>query len=427
MVLGFFLFRALQGWDVPRARGFAELALLLPNMVPPLFLVLALLSWVTPWSAFPYGLGAVVVAHVLMNSGLVAVSFDRMAHGKLRGLSESAWIMGSGRGAFWRDVAWPYLRADVACVFLFVFSLCFTSFSIPLALGGRSNATLEIAIFDAIRMEGRWDKAVVMAVCQSLMLFGLAFTLPHAFWPARPGRRAIGFLRLSGSRLLVFLPAAILILGWLFGGVAGLSSELLGPSFAELFDAMLTTVSIALGVALLHLVMLLIAAYVQPHFGLSRFLNGYLSPSPAITGFALLLLPGESETFALIKLIVALTLISFPLLYRWQGHMAVASLSKQTAVARTLGATWGAILTEIVWPQAAPQFLRVCGLAAFWACGDFALSGILAGPVNTLPLMMQDLMDNYQVEAAQALMFPLLILGLALYGVFTGVARYVAR
>ena len=46
---------------------------------------------------------------------------------------------------------------------------------------------------------------------------------------------------------------------------------------------------------------------------------------------------------------------------------------------------------------------------------------------RTVPLLMEDLIGNYQIEAAQLLMFPLLFLGLALYGLFLGAARYVTR
>lgn len=427
MIAGFFLFQSAQGWTSKFSRSISEMALLLPCMVPPLFLVLAILSWVTPWMAFPYGMTAVVLAHVLMNSGLVAVSLDRLVHNKLSLMAETSWILGATRSQFWRRVAWPYLKGDIACIFLFVFGLCFTSFSIPLLLGGRQAATLEVAIMDLIRMEGHWDHALMLAVVQSVVLFALAMLLPRAFWPSRPARNAVKFLSVPSSRILVFVPALILFLGWLAGvltsGTVVFDSAIRG----ELTEAFVTTTALALLVGLLHLLLLLVTAFVLPHRGLERFLNGYLAPSPVITGFAILLLPGESDGVKMMKIATAMTLISFPLLYRWMAHSTLASLQKQVTVARTLGAGWLSILLEIVWPQAAPQLMRVCGLAALWASGDFAISGILAGDLKTVPLVMEGLMGNYRIEAAQLLMFPLLFLGLALYGVFTGAARYVSR
>ena len=425
MIFGFCLFGAAQGWTSSRARGFAELALLLPNMVPPLFLVLSLLSWVTPWAAFPYGLGAVVVAHVLLNSGLVAVSIDRLVQSQLSGLAETAWTMGASRATFWRQVAWPVLKSDLACIFLFIFSLCLTSFSIPLVLGGARLATLEVAIFDFIRMEGRWDKAVILAALQSLLLLLLVWSLPHPFWPTQSARRGLPYLAFKNWRLAVYLPALILSLGWISG--CGSIRRVLPAFDGSLSDALLTSLALGLTVGVLQLCLVLIVSYVLPHPPLNRFLNGYLAPSPAITGFAMLLLPGEGELFDFFKLAFALTLISFPLLYRWILHSALSGLQRQITVARTLGADWSNILFEVVWPQIAPQALRASGLAALWATGDFAISGIVAGQLQTVPLMMQDYLANYRIEAAQLLMFPLLIVGAVLYGLFVGASRYVTR
>ncbi len=425
LVCGFFLFLAAQGWTTVRARALSELALLLPNMVPPLFLVLSLLSWVTPWAAFPYGLGAVIFAHVLLNAGLVAVSLDRLLHSRAGLMAETAWVMGASRTRFWLQVAWPLLRLDVACIFLFVFSLCFTSFSIPLVLGGEHKTTLEVAIYDILRMEGRWDKAVILAALQSVMLFVMALVLPHAFFPAKPVRRALPFLALKGWRLIVFVPAAVILGGWL-AGLTGTAKAALEPDLPWV-DAFLTTLALGLAAGLLHLILFLVTAYVLPHARLTRFLNGYLAPSSVITAFALLLLPGEGITIAFAKLVVALTLISFPLLYRWIVHSALAALGEQVSVARSLGADWRMILFEIVWPQVAGQVLRACGLAALWAAGDFAVSGVIAGDLNTVPLLMESLLGNYRIETAQLLMFPLLFAGLGLYGLFVGAARHVVR
>jgi hypothetical protein len=71
--------------------------------------------------------------------------------------------------------------------------------------------------------------------------------------------------------------------------------------------------------------------------------------------------------------------------------------------------------------------MRASGLAALWGAGDFAVSGIVAADLHTLPLLMESLMGHYRIEGAELLMFPLLLVGLALYALFTGAARYVTR
>jgi thiamine transport system permease protein len=338
-------------------------------------------------------------------------------------MAEVAWTMGASRYQFWTRVAWPFMKFDFACLFLFVFSICFTSFSIPFILGGETWSTLEVAIFDTIRAEGRWDKAVILAAGQSLFLLALAISLPRQFWPPRPQRRPLPFLGVKYLRSLVFLPALILVIGWLLGLPGSLGAHFESGTI----DAVMASLALGLSVGLLHTVFFLITAYVSPHPGLHRFLNGYLSPSSAITGFAMLLLPGSGGAFDFIKLVLALTLISFPLLYRWIVHSALDSLQNQIVIARSLGARWSTVLFEIVWPQAAPQILRASGLAAFWGAADFVITSVVAGDFNTVPLMMTNLMGTYHLAEADLLMIPLFMVSLGLYGLFTGAARYVSR
>lgn len=427
MILGFILFGGLQSWRGHRLRPFAEGALLLPNMIPPLFLALGLLNLVSLWMKFPYGFAAVVCAHFILNGGLVAVALDRLVHAKAGGMAEVCWVLGVKPFEFWRRVAWPYLRGDLACLFLFVFSLCFTSFSLPLLLSGERTVTLEVAIFDSVRMDGRWDKAVLLAAIQSSVLFLLAWLLPHPFWPARAARAPLSYLAWPRGRYLVFLPVLILVAGWAQGFWRGWISEWPQETLSVLVEAGLTTFAIALGVGLLHFLLFLLIAFVSPSERLRRFLNGYLSPSPVIAGFAMLLLPGEGDGWDLLKVMVALTLISVPLLYRWIVHSALEGLRGQIGIARTLGASWFAILVEVVWPQVSVPVARACGLAALWASGDFALTGILAGDLNTLPLVMDGLIGSYRMEAAQVLMLPLFAVGLCAYFFFVRMGRYVAR
>lgn len=427
LIAGFILYRALQGWS-GRMQHFAEVQLLALNLVPPLFVAMSALTLGSLiFRVFPYGLSAVIFVHVWLNAGLVAVGLHGLAQSKLAGAAEAALVMGTSPHHFWWKIAVPILRGDLACLFLFVFSICFTSFSMPLLLGGMRAASLEVAIYDYIRMEGRWDKAVILTLIQSLMLLLLAWILPKSFWPkpARPGRAEI--LALPFGRELVFMPTLLLILGWGWGLRSAFAATLSASVRGLLLPSALASLALGLIVGLLHLLLFLLTAYVSPHRGLSRFLNGYLAPSPVIVAFALLLVPLENETGVFFKLAVALTLISFPLLYRWIVHAVLASLDGQIQIARSLGANWSAILFEIVWPQAGFAFLRAAGLAGVWAVGDFALSGILLRPHSTLPLLMNDLIGSYRLESAQWLLPPLMLVGILVYIFFRGMARYVDR
>ena len=424
LCLGFLLFRALQNFKKPKL---VEVALVFPNVLPPLFVAMSLLAW-TPWigGTFPFGLGAVVFAHVLLNGGLVAISLDRVVKSRLSGLTEAAHVMGVKPFQFWRRIAWPLLKGDVASLSLFIFSLHFTSFSLPLLLSDQRGVTLEVAIFDAIRMEGRWDKAVVLALTQVTVLFFLSLLLPRPFWPERPQRLSLPYLPLpKGFGVLALVPMIVLAVGWLMGWAQGVLYGLEPAIEAILLESVMTTVLIGLSAGFFHLLVFLMVAWSTPHAGLTRFLSGYLAPSSAITGFAFLLLPAWGEAW--LRVSVALTLISFPLLYRWLVHSALAGLERQIVVARTLSAGWLTITSRVIWPQAGPLLLRASGLGALWASGDFAISGILLSDENTLPLVMDDLLNGYHLEEAQLLLMILVLTGGLVYSFFAGAARYVCR
>lgn len=428
---GFILFHSLQAW---RHRSFAEIMLLLPNVIPPLFLALSLFSLVTPFARFPYGLSAVIVAHVLLNSGLAAVALDQIVRSNLGGLVEAVWVMGAKPIVFWREIAWPLLRADMINLFLFIFSICLASFSLPLLLSGAHSVTLEVAVYDAIRTEGRWDLAVTLAAWQTVILLILAWLLPSSFWPMRArGRHGnLGLLAWPMTKISVLLPALVLLSGWLVGILASTQTAPFPAAVrGATVPAFFGTLTLGLSVGLLHLLLYLVTAYVLPHRHLDRFLNGYLAPSSALVGFGLLALPGEGRVWSFLKLTLALTLISYPLLYRWVVHSSLSTLRRQIVVAYSMGATWSDILFEIVWPQAGRVILRASGVAGVWACGDFALSEILLtrnfASSFSLPMLITDLIGNYRFELATLILLPVMLASLVVYLFFVGAARYVTR
>lgn len=423
LAVGFVLFLGVQAWRAPGLKRFAEIVLLIPNTIPALFVALGLIS-IFSWNGrFPYGLGAVVTAHVVMNSGLVAVALQSLVVKRLGGMVDAAALMGSTRFRFWWEIGWPLLRTDLACLFLFVFGISFTSFSIPVLLGGSRTLTLEAAIFNLIRLDGRWDAAVILAAFQAGALLILASLLPRGFWPARTVFRGGDFLGVRTFRFFVFVPLVLACSSWSIGLLH--RGYQLWPADLPMADAFLTTFLLGLVIGLMHLFLFTVTAFVLPHPGLVRFLNGYLAPSTVITGFAFLLIPGDSELFRLYLTALAISLLSFPLLYRWMVHGAVASLERQVQAARLMGASWSLILFDVVWPQAAPAILRASGLAALWGSGDFAITSIVAGNINTVPLLITSLIRNYRIESAELLLLPLLVTGLMLYGLFVGGSRYV--
>ena len=79
-----------------------------------------------------------------------------------------------------RDVArhldWPVIRAEWPGLATLVFLLCFTSFAIVLTLGG-GRATLEVAIYEALRIDIDFGRAAWLGLIQVAVCLALALTL----------------------------------------------------------------------------------------------------------------------------------------------------------------------------------------------------------------------------------------------------------
>ena len=73
LLIGFWVALGLLSLNSPRTRRLRivlELLCLLPNFLPPIFILLSALSVIDP---FPMGISGIVIIHSLMNFGLAAV------------------------------------------------------------------------------------------------------------------------------------------------------------------------------------------------------------------------------------------------------------------------------------------------------------------------------------------------------------------
>ena len=139
-------------------------------------------------------------------------------------------------------------------------------------------------------------------------------------------------------------------------------------------------------------------------------------------GFAFLLLPFYGELAVLVKWTVGLSLILFPLIYRFQGERALERLSHQVGTARFLGAGWGLVFRDILWPQSRSLFFLCAGLTSFWACGDFAYSLIVSSGHWNLSLLVYDFFSSYRLNEAILLSWLLLFLSFFVFLFWLGVA-----
>lgn len=406
-------------------RFVAEMLCLLPNFLPTLFTLLAVLNLIDP---FPMGIAGIVIVHTVLNFGLVAVLLAGMIEAKLGSLAELAWVDGISRWRFMTRVFAPVMGKDLFFLALFVFSVCFGSFAIPLVVGGGRGTTLEVLIYEKIRLSSDWSQAVGIALIQSVFLFVLGLAAARA--------RGTSASRPASSRLLSSPTGAafILILAGMsaFGYLEGIWEGFhwlrqLAETRGELLEAFAGTMTVGLGTGFLTLALLAAAALLWPRKWLELFLSGYVAPSQALVAFSFLVLSPNDGWWPFLKIPVALVLLFFTALWKmsWQGDLE--SLREQRDQALVMGASPGRIFLGVLWPQLWSRAAWLSGLAAVWACGDFALSRILAPRDLTLGLVTETLMSGYRLGLASVMSLAVLLSGVLCFVVIYGVCRVLGR
>jgi len=415
-------------WQGSRFQNCLEIVCLLPGFVPPLFVILPVFhlgGWI---GKYPLGLFGIVLVHVLMNVGLVAVVTARLIHFKIGGMIELAWVEGASRGAILRQGLLGFLKADLALLVFYLFTLSFVSFSVPLIMGNLQGITLEVLIYEKIRQGGSWSQAFVLSVLQMGFLFLFSLVLSHRSDIQSRGRFQIQFLSWWPGVLFPLFIGVFVLVGQ-FNGIGKGMVQLLENSLLmeKLPLLIMRTVLIGLGTGVVVFLLLTLVATLSPHWGLDRFLTGYVSPSSVVTGFACLLLGFYGPWGSHIAMVIGLGLLFLPGLYRLAGRSSLHALTRQVHVARIAGASWGFTFWRIVFPQVQSSFWWLAGLAAFWACGDFAFSSIVAESSSTLGLLVKAYMTSYRLELASVLNLFLILASSICFLIFGGLAFVVHK
>ena len=413
-------------WAGTRSRILARAvrwAALMPSAAPP---VATVLTWMR---LFPgvRGFGAVVGAHALIASGLVAIAIERAVRAKISGAAELALVEGCGRAQFWLRAVLPTLRGDAATIALFVFAACFSSLAVPLTLGGPSAATLDVLVSQRAMMSNDWSGALGVGIIQILFILAASALIPSAAQTqaARPAR--LDLVAWAPGAAFAVLPA-ILLAGALTpsawrGALALRDDALLRSGIGRMAAASFCASVFA---ALACIAILLALACARPCPFARRALVGYATPSAALIGLALLATFPGGAGWGLTKIALGSALLIAPALYRLQWDSLTQGLSGQVAAAQCCGASGLTIFSRVLLPTLWRPACALGGLAALWTWGEFAMSSIASEKRLTLAQAAAGLLDSYRMDAAAALIVLAMVGGAITYLLVAG-AGYVDR
>ncbi|MEZ4872928.1 MAG: ABC transporter permease subunit [Bdellovibrionales bacterium] len=416
---------SLLRWSTQGVYGYLRTFVTLPSFIPPIFVALSMITLLEHWSHFPFGFWGVVLIHVVVNGGLCAVIIEKLLRSKIGGMWELALVEGGRKWMFVYHGVIRFLARDLWSIFIFVFALGFTGFTIPLLAGQVQPLSLSVYLFDKLRLEGDWGQALFLAVFESLVLFAFAFIKTHSI-KSLERRLSIDVLRHLSipvfNALIVFI-AIIVIFGDISAWGKGAMQIISDTSIQRtLYAAAMMSLAIGFGVGILIFVLmsLLVGLSFRPQ--LFRFFNFYSSPSPVFLGFVIILTFPPSAPRSLL-LVGGLGFLFFPMLFRMYGRSLVEPLKMQIETAQIIGASRSLIFKKVLFPQIVRPLCWLSGVASFWAAGDFALSRILLGQDSTLALLVESLMGSYRLEMATTVSLLMLLVGMVSLLLFIGIGH----
>ncbi|MDE2446009.1 MAG: ABC transporter permease subunit [Alphaproteobacteria bacterium] len=373
-----------------------------------------------------YGLGGILLAHVFFNLPLAVRLFYEASENTAAENFRLAAQLSFSDWAVFRHVEWPVLRNVVPRVSALIFLLCAASFVIVLTLGGPEATTLEVAIYQSLRLDFDVGRALALGFLQIGLCFILValsgqvmlknFTPPpqHLVQKRFDGNHPLARLRDCGLIAAGVLFVAPPLLALLVAGIWQLE-----PS-AQLFSALTFSFGIGAGSAVLALVLGWKIA--QSHEILSQNLSlAALIVPPAVmaTGWFILLQgTGDTAPVVLLTIIVLNSLMALPFVVAIFAPVFDRHLLWHDKLCQQLGMNGWQRLTKIDLPLMRRPLLQAGLLAFVLSLGDLTAITLLGNQgVVTLPSLIQSQMGHYRGEAAQgsALVLAIISLGLSAF------------
>lgn len=378
-----------------------------------------------------YGWQGVILAHVFFNLPLAV----RLILQGWQAIPTERFRLAESLGFAARDVArhleWPMLRGVLPGVWLAVFLVCLTSFTVALTLGGGPSATdVELAIYQAFRFDFDLGRAATLGLVQialSVLALGLArwIAIPAAFGAgldATQGPRGPKGWRVAADAGAITLAAAFLLCPILAVTTQGLPRI---PSLpADVWDAALRSVVMALISAGLAVALCLTLA-----LAIARSRSGLIEAagmlpivaSPLVLGTGLFILLRHwisTDALALPVTVLINAIMALPFGLRALIPAALTLRADYGRLAASLDLHGWARLRLLTLPRLAPQLGFAGGLAAALAMGDLGVITLFTTDSPTLPLKLYQLMNSYRMAEAAACAVLLMAISFALFWLF---------
>jgi thiamine transport system permease protein len=397
-----------------RCRNAFMALLALPQALPPVVVVIAFAmlfganGWFANW--FPiYGLSGILLVHVFFNAPLATRFFLSALEQVPPEHHRLAGQLGFDRKQHFIHVDWPALAPQLPRVAALVFLLCAASFATVLILGGPQATTLEVAIYQSLRLDFDVSKALSLsalqvALCGMLVwLAGSALTSNAIAARRRTPVRSSAKLHWTslatiGLLLLLLVPALAALAT---GGLAHVKPTRL------LLQASATSAGIAFASALLSFGLAMPLARAQAlrqslMWNVLPLLGIIVPPAVLATGWFLATMQLGSSLFIVILLMITLNAImSLPFAVAALTPALRAHHITTQRLAAQLGLNGWTKLTRIDLPALQKPIAAATITAFLLSLGDLTAVTLFGSQgLVTLPSLIAAQMGNYRSAEA---------------------------
>ena len=433
-------------------------ALVLPTLVVALGIVTVLgrSGWINNalrWSELPtfdpfiFGLTGIVLAHVYFNASYVARTLLNRFESIPTEQRKLARSLGLNAWQRFRMLELPAISSTLPTLSITIFLLCFTSFSIVLVLGGSPKYnTLEVSIYEAIKLEFNLGRALglaltQLAICAVLIIIGSRLgrdnrliSLPAANTTYRSDSTITSLLQtlvIVIFGLLFILPLAAVLVD---GLAANFRDLLVDRNFRI---ALTTSLTIATASTLLVLIasVLLANAYAtlaaehrlrrfrfsKPVLSLLGFSSTLYLAVPSLVlglGFFLLALSigGAQIYWAVIALITSNVLMVLPFAIGTLAPAMTKAANRYDKLAFSVGLSrwnrWRLIESSLL----RPELIYIASLAFCMSLGDLGVIALFGSQdFITLPWLLYQKMGSYRTDEAAGIALLMLAITLIVF------------
>ena len=403
------------------------------------------------FGSYIYGLGGILLAHVYLNASFASRallhSFESIPKEKYK-LAKSLNFSVFERFLY---VEYPALKSTLLSIGSTIFLLCFTSFAVVLLLGGSpSYNTLEVAIYEAVRLDFDIGMALKLALIQ-LSISAVLVVLSSGF------RTGLANLKTSHTLIPWRETKVLRVVQWFIIGLFTLFFVLplvvivvdgIGADFGRIFQAPLfiksfvTSISLATVSSILTVIIAVALSHTRRNFSLgtrlgakpfAKVLDGiiafsgnlYLAIPSLVMGLGFFLLyqktEGSEVVWATAALLTANVLMSLPFALSVLSPAMHKTAQRYDKLAFSLGLSRLQRWLYVEYPYIKSSLGYIFALAFCFSLGDLGIIALFGSDeFSTLPWYLYQLMGSYRNADAAGVALVMLVLVLS---VFIGIPK----